>query len=80
MKSIRSRHLCSFCCRDVGETEFLVRSSIGGLPPSVCSVCVEFFGEILVAYRKSPTEAAVMVEASNRVAATMPLALAGAGR
>lgn len=64
------RHLCSFCNRDPDEVDFLVRSSVGGLSPNVCSVCIEFFGEILTAYRKSPAAAAVLVQVSNQVAIT----------
>lgn len=80
MKTIPSRHLCSFCARPRAEVEFMVKSAVGGLPPTLCSICIEQLGDLLAEYRKSPAHAAVYVEAVNRVAATLPISIDGASR
>lgn len=66
---VRAKHICSFCNRDLDEVEFLVKSAVGGLPPEICSVCIEQLSDLVAAYRRSPAEAAALIHATNRVAA-----------
>lgn len=56
---------CSFCARDMAEVERLFRSSIGGLPATICSVCVDEFFNIA---QLSPQAAAFYLEERNRIA------------
>ena len=62
-------HRCCFCARDVGEVELMFRARLSGIPAEVCSICVEFMGEVLAEHRVSPARAGALVEANNTVAA-----------
>jgi hypothetical protein len=58
---------CWFCGPASGNVELLFVSSRGGLPPIICSSCVEGFAAVLAAYRVDPAAAVLAVAAHNAV-------------
>jgi hypothetical protein len=64
--SVRLLH-CWFCGAASGDVELLFVSSRGGLPPIICSGCVEGFAAVLAAHRVDPATAALAVAAHNAV-------------
>ena len=68
MTRLNTRPLhCWFCGASSGDVELLFVSSRGGLPPVICSGCVEGFAAVLAAYRVDPTAAVLAVAAHNAV-------------
>jgi hypothetical protein len=64
--NVRPLH-CWFCGVASGDVELLFVSSRGGLPPIICSGCVEGFAAVLAAHRVDPAAAALAVAAHNAV-------------
>jgi hypothetical protein len=64
--NVRPLH-CWFCGAASGDVELLFVSSRGGLPPIICSGCVEGFAAVLAAHRVDPAMAARVVAAHNAV-------------
>ena len=64
--NLRPLH-CWFCGAASGDVELLFVSSRGGLPPIICSGCVEGFATVLAAYRVDPAAAMHAVAAHNVV-------------
>ena len=58
---------CWFCGAASSDVELLFVSSCGGLPPIICSGCVEGFAAVLAAYRVDPAAAVLAVAAHNAV-------------
>lgn len=55
---------CDFCARPVdaiGEDALLFRSSVGGLPPSICSDCIAGYAAVLDMHKRSPDDLATIV-------------------
>jgi hypothetical protein len=66
MKPRRPYHLhCDFCIRPVEDAELLFRSGVGGLPPAICSDCVDLFADITKLNRADPQAAAQAVATVN---------------
>ena len=64
--NVRPLH-CWFCGTASSNVELLFVSSRGGLPPIICSACVEGFAAVLAAHRIDPVAAALEVVAHNAV-------------
>ena len=64
--NVRPLH-CWFCGAASSNVELLFVSSRGGLPPIICSGCVEGFAAVLAAYRVDPAAAVLAVAAHNAV-------------
>ena len=58
---------CWFCGAASSDVELLFVSARGGLPPIICSGCVEGFAAVLAAHRVDPAAAALAVAAHNAV-------------
>ena len=58
---------CWFCGAASSDVELLFVSSRRGLPPIICSGCVEGFAAVLAAYRVDPAAAVLAVAAHNAV-------------
>ena len=58
---------CWFCGAASSDVELLFVSSRGGLPPIICSGCIEGFAAVLVAHQVDPAMAARVVAAHNAV-------------
>jgi hypothetical protein len=52
------RHCCAFCGAELADVELVFVSSLGGLPPGICSDCVEWFAVTLALHRRDPAAAA----------------------
>lgn len=56
---------CCFCGATHCQVELLFVSPIGGLPPNICSGCVEGFATVIAAYRVNAAAAALAITAHN---------------
>jgi hypothetical protein len=63
---------CCFCGAVTADVELLFVSQIGGLPPVICSGCVQGFAAILVAHRANPTDTALAITALNKAIKSQP--------
>ena len=64
-KSRPHGHVCAFCAADVADVELMFVSEQGGLPPEICSACVEGFMAVLDLHRRHPGLAERMIQAHN---------------
>lgn len=56
---------CSFCAQSYEAAELLFRSDIGGMPPWICSACVDGFSAVIRVHRESPALADGLIAAHN---------------
>jgi hypothetical protein len=63
---------CCFCGATHCEVELLFVSPIGGLPPNICSGCVEGFAAVIAAYRVDANAAALAINAHNSRVTRIP--------
>lgn len=60
---------CSFCTvgiRDLGDSELLHVSKVGGQPPMICSRCVAGFHQLDELHARAPDLAATLLSAGIR--------------
>lgn len=56
---------CDFCGHSYDAAELLFRSDIGGMPPWICSTCVDGYAAVIRVHRDSPALADALVTAHN---------------
>jgi hypothetical protein len=67
----RARH-CWFCRASSDDVELLFVSSVGGLPPVICSGCVEGYAAVLGVFRVDAAAARDAVISHNSTVRKQP--------
>lgn len=59
------RPCCAFCAAKLDDVELMFVSRLGGLPPAICSGCVEGYRLVLEAHRIDPDATARAIAAAS---------------
>lgn len=60
------RPSCAFCAAELEQVELMFVSRLGGLPPAICSGCIERNMGVLEAHRIDPEATSNAIAAASR--------------